>query len=62
MRKSILMASNVRVSQATRERVERRIELANRPYVAHRRNFNAMHETRIKLARAMLKAAVWTMA
>jgi hypothetical protein len=56
-----ILRGRVKVSKVTRERVQRRIELANRPYVAHRRNFNVLHEARVKLARALLKGAVWMM-
>jgi len=60
MRKNLSMASSdeLKVSKATRTRVQRRLELASRPYIARRRNFTT---SRINLADALRKAAVWTM-
>ena len=49
--------TQLKVSKATRGRVERRLSLANAPYVARRRNFNTRKTTSLSL----VKAAVWTM-
>ena len=49
--------TQLKVSKATKERVQRRVSLANAPYVARRRNFSTSKTTSLSL----VKAAVWTM-
>ena len=45
------------VSKATRERVQRRLSLANEPYVAKRRDFNTSKKG---LSLSLTKALVWS--
>jgi hypothetical protein len=48
------------VSDSTRVRVLSRIEAANRPYVAHRRDFSTPAQVRVsKIKRALRKALPW---
>jgi hypothetical protein len=45
-----------KVSQTTRDRVERRLALASRPYVARRRNFAPMHVKAFRVSRLIGRA------
>ena len=49
--------TQLKVSKATKERVQRRVNLASAPYVARRRNFNTSKQG---LSLSLTKALVWS--
>lgn len=59
--KSIGTSRNLEVSSRTKVRVLSRIEAANRPYVAHRRDFTSAAVKRNRVATALLKGFAWTL-
>jgi hypothetical protein len=48
-------------SEETRQRVERRRELASRPYAPRRRDFTPTSHKALNIARALGKVPVWRM-
>jgi hypothetical protein len=60
-KRSTSISSKVKVSKTTRERVERRLALANLPYKAHRHDFSPRWVKRLRAGRMVGKALlVWT--
>lgn len=53
------MASRTKISKETRQRVQRRREIANVPYIARRRDFTPNRTKRVNVRGRLLKVAVW---
>lgn len=59
MTNSTSMASRIKTSKQTRQRIQCRRELANAPYNARRHDFTPNDTKRVNLRERLLKVAVW---